>query len=197
MNNILIILYTLVFLFIMPVCNGQDRRDSLQAVSSKYTILTRGFADSEMQNALIVVAKKWGITYKRVGGCMVPKKIKDSMNTHNTIAYKNIEEKFGKDWEVEFYKEVETEYQRQSKIRVLLDSVDIIKTKQAEMKLEGNGLHYFMEPLNKSNNYMVWVNGWGKVNDADCWVTFYKYKVNYKKQKFKLIDSTIEKYVVN
>lgn len=156
-------------------------------------MLTYGLPDFERINSKNVIAKKWGIRFYPVAGCVVTEELEDSVKTYNDPIYKLIEKKYGTNWFEKFEKEVEEEFEKEKIVTNILDKVDFIKKKDDEMSLEGNGLHYYMTPVKKSTDYNVSVEGWGLVDNKYVWLSYYRMIVNYKSKKVSLIDDKIEK----
>lgn len=157
------------------------------------TILTYGLPDFERHNSREVIAEKWKINFKAVAGCLVSQELIDSVKKHNEIVDRKLEIKYGKNWEVKFYQEVDIEFKKEQIITKLLDRIDYIKKKDGELDKEGNGLHYLMTPIDNSDNYNVSVQGWGKWEGKYEWLKYFKLIVNYKSKKIKLISNKIEK----
>jgi len=178
--------------FAVSFCNGQNVNDTIQEFSKDYTLLIYGMPNGGIYpNAKHIVAEKWGIQFIRVGDCVVSKALRDSASAHNLIANKNIEEKFGKEWRTEFDKQVDKEYKRQNKVTRIVNSDDLIKKKQNEMRYK-DGLEYELQPIDGTTEYYVWINGWGKLNDVDDYISYYKLKVNYKTKKVLLVSDVLE-----
>ena len=201
--------YILIFL-LMPFfhpCNGQSKskgkfkkastRDIIsskkQSADTTLILLTYGLPYFDRQNSENVICRKWGIRFYPVAGCVVTEDLVDSVKTNNEKINKLIERKYGTNWRDRFEKEVDEEFEKEKIVTQILDKVDFIKKKDDQMDLEGNGLHYNMTPIENSSDYNVSVEGWGKIDNKDIWVSYYRMTVNYKTEKYKLLDSKIEK----
>ena len=188
------LIYSLIISTILiQACNEQDKKAVKIKTENEYALLTYGLPNMERQNSRNVVAKKWGIKFKPVAGCVVTKSLTDSVRTVNQRVNKNIEDKYGRNWSDKFEKEIDEEFEKENIITTTLDKVDFIKKKNDQMDLEGNGLHYYMTPIENSTEYNVSVEGWGTVENKDTWVSYYRMTVNYKTKKYELIDDKIEK----
>lgn len=124
---------------------------------------------------------------------MVTHELEDSVARENKKVEPLIEVKFGKDWRDKFDAEVDSEFAIEVKVSAIIDSLDYIRKKQAEMDKEGNGLHYWMKPVAKTTNYDVLVQGWGRWKGKDEWVTYYKERVDYKSKTVKLLSDKVAK----
>jgi hypothetical protein len=173
-------------------CNVQNNNADKGKLENGYTFLTYGLPDMERQNSRNIISKKWGINFKSVAGCMVSEELVDSIKLVNEKVDRNIELKFGKDWNTKFEKEIGEEFEKEKIVTQILDKVDFIKKKDDQMHLEGNGLHYYMTPIENSTDYNVSVEGWGKIKDKDTWVSYYRMTVNYKTKNNKLLDDKME-----
>ncbi|MCF3110897.1 hypothetical protein LL912_19080 [Niabella sp. CC-SYL272] len=178
----------LVIITTVSICTIQA-----QTGKSKYRILVYGLPDFLRQNAEDVIANKWGIEFYPVGDCSTPQEIADSAEKHNTAIKALIAKKYGRQWSKRFDEEVDAEFAVQQKIAPLIDSIDYIKNKQAEMEKEGNGLHYYMTPIAGTTKYNVQVQGWGTWNGQSEWVTYYRFVANHKTKEVTLISNKIEK----
>jgi hypothetical protein len=188
--------YTLL-LFLLPLihsCNGQNKTDRNDKGSdTTLTLLTYGLPNFEKQNSNNVIAKKWGIRFYAVAGCVVTEELEDSVKINNDKINKLIENKYGANWRDKFENEVDEEFKREKVVSAVLDKIDFIKKKDEQMNLEGNGLHYYMTPQGNIGNYNVSAEGWGTIDKKDVWVSYYRLTVNYKTKKYKLLDDKIKK----
>jgi hypothetical protein len=184
------IYFSALLMIIFISCNEKTKKD-VKENKTDFTLLTYGLPNMERQNSNYIIAKKWGITFYPVAGCVVTEELQDSVNTINTIVNKNIENKYGKKWREKFEREVDAEFEKEKIVSEIIDNVSYIKKKDKEMELEGNGLHYSMAPKENADEYKVSVQGWGKINKKDEWVTYYKMNVNYKTKEVKLISDKI------
>ncbi len=164
-----------------------------QTTKPKFRLLTYGLPNFTKQNSENVVAQKWGIEFCAVAGCVVTQKLEDSVVRHNKSVEPQIEKKYGKNWRDKFYKEVDTEFETEKKVTAMIDLLDYVKERQAEMEKEGNGLHYIMTPGASTTKYNVSIQGWGKWKGKDEWVTFYKLLVDYRTKSVKLLSDKIVK----
>lgn len=179
-------------------CQGQHHQNSKSKdlnydKDAEYALLTYGLPDFEKVNARIVVAKKWRINFKRVAGCVVTKELLDSINTHNDSVNTLIAKRYGKDWNVDFNKEVDSEYVKESEVSKIINDIEIIKKRDSLMAKEGNGLYYRMEPVKNTNTYHVSVEGWGSVDSTFEMVSYFRLEVDYKTQTYKLLGDKVVK----
>ncbi|MGC4233287.1 MAG: hypothetical protein QM594_09950 [Niabella sp.] len=170
----------------VTVCFGQTK-----ATKHTFRLLTYGLPNFQKQNAENVISSKWGIEFYAVAGCDVSQELQDSVEQHNKIVEPLIEKKYGKNWEKKFYKEVDDEFEKEEKVITLVEKLHYIEKRQVEMEKEGNGLHYTITPIQNSTKYNVFVQGWGKWDGEDEWVTYYKLLVDYKTKSVKLISDKI------
>jgi len=152
-----------------------------------------GLPDIPYESAKNVIASKWNIMYKSVAQCMVPIEIKDSADKFNDLTTKRLSFRYGKNWEKRFDKEIKEEKHKQKIARALLDSTKQIIEKRNEMEKDGNGLDYDFYPTT-NYSYEVDVSGWGRINDSDVLVIYYKYSVDIKKKETHLLSDTITRW---
>jgi len=175
--------------------NSQNDKQNVNQVDTnkKLRLLTYGEPpDMERQSAENVIAEKWGIEYFGVAGCVVSKELIDSVNKHNKEVNVLINNKYGKSWQNIFNKEVEEELIKQKVASSLINKEKIIINKQNELEMEGNGLHYRFQPINK-NEYKVSASGWGKIKERDEYVSYFRYLVNIEDKKVKLMSDSLIK----
>lgn len=105
----------LIILILFAYCNnvvGQHTSDTTNN-SHEFVLLRYGLQKVWQQNAEHTVSDRWGIKYYTVAGCIVSKKIIDSVAMHNRIMEKKIASKYGKRWNKKFNKEVNLEYKKE------------------------------------------------------------------------------------
>jgi hypothetical protein len=187
----------LVFMFfpLLHACSdpakGNDKVEGGAAIENADTtirILTSGLPDFERENSRDVIAAKWGISFYSVAGCMVTAELMDSVDIHNDSTCKLIVQKYGDDWSTKFDQEVDAEYERQTIVKSILDTVDLINHSVART----SGLQYHMTPMDSSADYHVSVEGLGKIDEKGAWVSYYRMKVNYETKTCILFSDTIK-----
>ena len=190
-------IFIALLLTVLTGCKQNSQTDKQKAIqldtSKKLRLHTYGGPpDMERQSAENVIADKWGIEYFSVAGCLVTQEIIDSVAKHNKEVEALIENKYGKLWQTSFDKEVEEELIKQKVASSLLDKETIIINKRKELEVEGNGLHYYFRPINKSE-YKVSATGWGQINGKDEYVSYFRYLVDIENKKVKLTSDSLMK----
>jgi hypothetical protein len=150
-----------------------------------------GLPNIERQNANANVAKKYGIEFYSVAGCIVPLELVDSVKTENKKVYTIIEKKYGKLFWNRFEKEVDDEYAKHKKVKKLLSKQAYLQKLEQELSKENNGLNYFISPSTNEKDYDVEVYGWGKYNNESAMVSFYRLTVNVRQQTVTVRDKTV------
>jgi hypothetical protein len=196
MRKCCLLIFTLFLILIEISCNDKPveqkaGNDFLMLDTLRF--LTYGMPNFEKQNAENIIAKKWGIEFYAVAGCIVTNKLVDSVEKHNKRIENLAIQRFGKNWEDKFRKEIDTEFETEQKIKTLLTSLKYIAKKDADLEKDGNGLHFYMSPTDSPSFYNVSVSGWGKINGRDEWVSYYRLTVNYSKKKVSLISNEVIK----
>ena len=184
---------TLIKLVILTTLINCISSSEAQVSKQQFKLLNYGMPNFEKQHAENVVAHKWGIEFYSVGGCQVTQELADSAEKENSIVEALIVKKYGKDWQEKFYKEVDCEFETEKKVTALIDQLDYIKKRQAEMQKVGNSLDYIMIPVANSTKYNVWVQGWGKWKGTNEWLNYYKLVVDHKTKSIKLLSNKIVK----
>lgn len=194
MKQLKISFLLIILSILVQSCNKQEKKVDTLKTESDYTILTYGLPNMERQNSRNIIAEKWKIKFKSVAGCMVSEQLLDSVKTINGRVDKNLEKKYGKNWNQKFEKEIDEEYERYKQITAILEKVDFIKKRDEQMGIEGNGLDYYMTPIkNSPADYDVSVEGWSTIDNKDVWVSYYRMRVNCKTKKYILLEDKIEK----
>jgi len=187
----LLLLSVIVMSFLMFGYSAQkrDNRDMYNA-DGKLVYLTYGLPPTEVhQNATKVVAARWGFTFRGVAGCMVTKKLADSVAAHNYIVNQIMVGKYGNDWYKKYDKEVTREQKKVQEMTNLVDKERYIINTRALLEKGGNGLHYLFKPTADTNRYTVIAEGWNLDTAKEAWITYYKLRVDYQ---LKTIDRLSE-----
>ncbi|UZT98600.1 hypothetical protein ODZ84_03230 [Chryseobacterium fluminis] len=72
-----------------------------------YWIYSYGYPRSDFYDAAEGISEKWKIRYHSVSGCVIDQKLMDRVNAGNKKTYAAIEEKYGKDWRIQYDREIE------------------------------------------------------------------------------------------
>lgn len=90
-------------------------------VMERHIILIYGLPPEAIYtNSQNVVAGKWGLEFRAIAGCVVTGEFVDSVDRVNSKTYSILEQKYGKDWQDRFYKEVEDEYAKEQMVIQIL-----------------------------------------------------------------------------
>jgi hypothetical protein len=172
-------------------CKSQTQKADKKLLP--YTILVYGLPNFERQNAEGVIAKKYGIRFYAVAGCVVTRGLEDSVEKENKPAYTAIEKKYGKDFWKKFNREVDEEFVKEENVKEILGKQQYINSKQRELEKEGNGLSYIMNPKG-SGIYDIIAYGWGKVKEENKLVIYYRLLVYTDDRSVKMINNKIESF---
>lgn len=181
--------YILTILFILTAISPvKAQRDT-----ATQTILEYGYPPgNDYLNARAIISDKWGIQFNSVAGCIVNDYLIDSVKQHNEKTYAQIIDKYGKDWETRFHKEVDKELKVQKKIRELIDNKDYITELDSTLGTKGNGLLFYLTPESPKSTYSAIVFGWGVWNGKTELVTYYKLTIDPKKELVRIDSDKIE-----
>ncbi|WP_326983780.1 hypothetical protein VUJ46_04360 [Chryseobacterium sp. MYb264] len=72
-----------------------------------YWIYTYGYPRMDFHEAADGISDKWKIKYHSVSGCMIDKKVMDSVDAENKKTYAAIERRYGKDWRQKYDKDID------------------------------------------------------------------------------------------
>jgi hypothetical protein len=158
-------------------CKAQTNKTD---TTLKYLLL--GDIDGEYCRAENIVAKKYGFSLVVVAGCVVTHEFDDSVTMENKRVYKILGQRFGKNWQIKFRKEIDTMMELQAKVKELVQ-------KEPYMN---DGLRYLIEPVGDQNIFSVKLYGWRRENEKVSHVTFFKLTVNLAKKTVTKESDTIE-----
>lgn len=158
----------------------------------QFHLLKYGIPPSSDCNAKWALACKWNLAYWWIAGSVVLDEFKDSVKTYNDSILLLIEQKYGKDWETLYMKDVSEECEKQEKVFQLLNGLNYIQTRQAELRTEGKELHYRLNPQT-NDCYYATAEGWGILNGEPKWVIYYTFYVRLKRNEVILLDDKIHR----
>jgi hypothetical protein len=147
----------------------------------------------ERENAEGVIARKYGIRFYAVAGCVVTEELEDSVKKENQVVYATIEKKYGKNFWKKFDEEVDEEFVKEETVKELLNKQQYINNKQNELDKEGNGLSYIMNPK-APGIYDVIAYGWGKIKEEDKLVIYYRLLVHTADKSVKMMSNKVESF---
>ena len=160
-----------------------------QTNTKTYRLLTYGLQDDTRRNASSIIENKWHVELYGVAGCIVTDELQDSVKKENEKTYKLIEAKYGKDWEKQFYTEIEDEYKIEAQIDSLVKKQNYIEDKEIINPLPG--ATFPMYPIDNDRNYIVTISTYNRQWEEQ---KLYKLKVNYKKNLVEIVnDYTLNK----
>ena len=146
-------------------------------VMERHTLLVYGLPPEPVYtNSQNVVGGKWGLEFRTIAGCVVTGEFVDSVDRVNSKTYSILEQKYGKDWQDRFYKEVEDEYAKeQTVIRILKDDTGY----QGLLKKNGPESYstFRLSPVMGTDQYDVRVSIIANTGENS---TDYRYRVDYK-----------------
>jgi hypothetical protein len=107
-NNMKKLIYTWLLLYGSSCREHTKLKTSATEKDTAIKILLSGLPDNEALNTLNAVAKKYGFSYHQVGGCVIPKALRDSIFSENLKTYHLLNKRFGPDWRSKFETEVDS-----------------------------------------------------------------------------------------
>jgi len=162
--------------------------------TKKLQFLSYGLAQSKITNATNVIAAKWGFEYHNMTGCVVNRKLVDSINNHNAQTYGLLSQRYGRNWHTRFNAEADLEALNEKRAIAILNQQPKVIAKRNQLKKKSNNLFYHLNPVQgQSSIYEAVVSGPGIVNGQATYVNYCKYKVDLKRNTVKLINDTIAK----
>lgn len=111
-------------LFLLIILSGGCTHSAKSKTKDLFTFYIYGLPDNsaEKAKAEYVVAKRWGIRFKRVANCVISKELVDSAEDHNREVRLRLRKKHGVDWKTKMDKEIANEMLAQKQILDLLKS---------------------------------------------------------------------------
>lgn len=97
---------SILFLFLFNLCFNSTQKSTIYIPKEmKLKWLLKGLPDDN--RAKNIIANMYGFEYLNVGGCVVSKKLNDSINVVNKATNEILVKKFGKNWRWKFEERVE------------------------------------------------------------------------------------------
>jgi hypothetical protein len=186
-------LYLLLFLL---ACKD-NKRIAPRPATPKDTVLrmlTYGLPDFEKGRAMNTVAAGFGFRYYRVAGCVVSERLIDSVQKENAVTCSKLAQRFGKDWGKRFAILVDTKYQKQSAVEVLVRRHPAIIAKEKALEKVGDGLQFEIDRRPGTDLYDVSGYSWGNWNGDTTLVVYYKVTVDLHANAILSLQSTFKKF---
>ena len=176
-----------MLLFAFSSCENEPAKTgSLPETDTLPAVLISGLPDWSVENVMNPAAKKYGFKFLRVGGCVVSKKLSDSMQQHNEEMYKTLEAKYGKGFRNKFYHEVELLTGIQYRIESVLNRDAYVIAVNKAFGKEAYAMQYEIDPDIKKSIVTIQAYGWEDV-DGDFRKQYYytTYMDTLKDKRFK------------
>lgn len=157
-----------------------------QTNDNTYIIYTLGLPDEALRNPREVIGSKWNITFRDAAICFFTNELEDSITSLNSITYKKLALRYGPDWRKKFDAEVEDEFKIENEICNLIKKQKFITEKNFNQFVPYRT--HKMQPVPNSNNYIVYLEGWGEWKGYEDMEVYYTLNVNYKKQTVKILS---------
>jgi len=162
-----------MLLLVFSSCKNKPvKTSSLPVIDSLPAVLISGLPDESIESVMNPAAKKYGFKFLWVGGCVVPKKLSDSMQQHNEVMYKNLEAKYGKGFRYKFYDKVDLLMNIQHRIKTILNQDVYVKAVNKAFGKEERAMRYEIDPDIKNNIVTIQAYGWEEV-DGDYRKQYY------------------------
>jgi hypothetical protein len=191
------ILTALLFISVVSCKNNTTITGKSNITDTSLKILTYGLPSREGTRAMNTVAKQYGFHYYAVAGCIISKSLLDSVNRENKKVYEILEKRFGNNWRSTFAEQVDSMEQLQMNVEELVKKQDYIIAKQKELKKDGNGLDYKIQPTDKQNIFFVKAYGWGMWNGKTELLVYYTLTVDLSRKLVIKSSEDVEKLYKN
>lgn len=176
------ILTALLFISIVSCKNDPTITLKSNIADTSLKILTYGLPSKEGTRAMNTVAKQYGFRYYPVAGCVISKSLLDSVNKENKKVYEILEQRFGNNWRLTFAEQVDSMEHQQMHVEELVMKQDYIIAKQKDLRKDGNGLDYKIQPTDKQNIFTVKAYGWGIGNSEKELLVYYTLTVDLSRK---------------
>ena len=155
-------------------------------IENSPAILLTGLPDMTVLNARNTLSKKYGFHYEWAGGCVIEKKLRDSIDSLNGLVYKTIETKNGKDWKSKYFTELDKYLDLQYKIEQSFYLSSEIKKKNSELFKDDAFVSFILDTISKNKNLIV--NACGSVKIGDKYKRAVYYTVTVDSSSMKILN---------
>jgi hypothetical protein len=140
---------------IMMGCKASANLNALVQEDTSLKMLTYGLRILERERVMSTVAKKYGFSYYSVAGCMVTSELVDSVDKQNKKVNIVLQRRFGKNWQDDFRKEVDTLIVRQEQILKLVRRDTEILIREKELEPSNEYIDYNIDFGNEPNSFYI------------------------------------------
>lgn len=169
--------------FLSFVNTGYTLSDSINRVE----IRLYGFLNYEYLSALQMVAEKYNIDLKIVGGCLISFEKRDSADKWNDQSYEKLEKKFGGGWKEKYFDEIDKEFENQTRIRKLIQSYDAQNTLSNWLKANPKSFVFFTQKYS-NEVYDLELAGWGENEFKSKLVIYYKLRIFTGENRIEILS---------
>ena len=174
-------------------CKNNGQPPSLsknQHTHATFRILTFGLPFSARVRAENIVAKKYGIEYYPVAGCVISAELVDSIRKENRKVYEKLSALYGTNWTATFAKEVSVMTRQQQEAEKIVRKEPYIKRLETILQKDSSYPGYFIAPTEQENVFLVRVYGWETSHDHSIPITYFEVTVDLtKKEVIKVSDN--------
>jgi hypothetical protein len=156
-------------------------------------ILIHGLPDFEYDRARSTVAKQYGFRYYRVAGCVMSRRLLDSVIRENERTYKKLDARFGMNWGRLFDARVDTMYELQMEVEDLVRKEPHIVAKDQELGKEDDRLLFRIDPIGNGRQFTVWAYGWVKEDGEYVQIAYFKMNVDLNNGVISAISTSRER----
>ncbi len=136
-------------------CNKRHAAYRKISIDTTPAFLLSGLRDMSEVDLRNFVSARFGFHYKYVGGCVITKQLKDSIDRNNALIYKMIVAKNGNYWKVLYSAQLDAYRIIQSAIEKLLYESSELQQKNNSLFKDGGQVFYYLIPGNIGNELSV------------------------------------------
>ncbi|PSL34846.1 hypothetical protein [Chitinophaga ginsengisoli] len=186
--------YILLFAGVLFFCNCRTPNTFTHNTNASDTLIrfnTWGLPYFKALGIIDSVNSKWGFYEDNVMGCIVTKAEIDSLTRDNEIAARPLVARYGSNWHKKYSKELHIALATPGLMTPSIYFNEEVTKKREELQLVGDTLFYHFKRTRAIGTYNVDVVGWQRQGTEKKWVSYYRYRLSYKKPIPKLITRKI------
>lgn len=195
-RKFIIITAVILLMALVWSCRSKNQSQDKPFTWNRDTPLTylsyRSPTDARTQNVRSATSKKWGLSYKSVGGCIVTGKLADSVYHHNRKVNDAMNARFGKNWEKQYIKDYQQELARQNKAMTLLNKEPLIIKKRKQLTKEYTDIQIYLIPRSTPTLYDAYISCYENRGENPRYIQVYQYEVDIDKPTVKLLNDKVK-----
>ena len=152
----------------------------------KLTYLTYGLPMADDYQEAKIAYFKYNLQFIGVAGCMVSDRLVDSLQNHNKVVRKLMNERFGYKWYDSLREQTKREYAFDSSLISLVTEFDYVRERQQKLTEDGNALQFTVDP--NLGATIRKISACGYADTSSKWMQYFLFNVDYKTRKVLAVN---------